>query len=338
MRLMFIPFFGCRSLFYFVCCFQCVSVSAPLHLSAYTESYVTAELDKLVNNRLYTDLLVMEEEEVTTEESSKESEPAKKGGSGSTQEPEPTPSDSAKPSSSKDVPAAKPSRKRKKRTKPQPTTPLQKLGHWRSKNPGIIMPPQYAKQTYKGAAPLYSLSNTSQLSRLAEYLVDNAGLNIAHTPKDGDCLYHSCRVAMDLPQEYVPQIMKRQIIVFLAQNAKVCSEIFNPTIQGIYGESRMDPEQYESLKKAKALSPKQIEKQELPGPFSYLGYLKHQLKEGTWGDEIMVAAMSMMWQITVTILYAETLTEHRIRHDRLIGKVDMVVVSCGGCHYIGASE
>ena len=77
--------------------------------------------------------------------------------------------------------------------------------------------------------------------------------------------------------------------LFLAQNAKVCSEIFNPTIQ-----PRMDPEQYQSLKKAKALSPKQIEKQELPGPFSYLGYLKHQLKPGSWGDEIIVTAMSMM--------------------------------------------
>ena len=143
---------------------------------------------------------------------------------------------------------------------------------------------------------------------------------------------------MDLPQEYVPMLMKRQIIVFMAQNANVCSEIFNPTIQGTYGEPRMDPEQYDSLKKANALSPKQIEKQELPGPFSYLGYLKYQLKEGSWGDEIIVAAMSMMWQIPVTIVYAETLTEHRIRHNRLIGKVDMVVVFCGGCHYVGASE
>ena len=306
-------------------------MSAPFHLSAYTDAYVTAELDKLVTNRLYTDVLVMDDEEVTEEESSKE------GGSGSTQEPAPTPSVPPKPSTSKSAPS-KPSRKRGIPKEPKPPTPLQKLGHWRSQNPDIKMPPLYSKQTYKGAAPLYSLSNASQLSRLTEYLVDNAGLNIAHTPKDGDCLYHSCRVAMDLPQEYVPQIMKRQIIVFMAQNAKVCSEIFNPTIQGIYGEPRMDPEQYESLKKAKALTPKQIERQELPGPFSYLGYLKHQLKQGTWGDEIMVTAMSMMWQITVTILYAETLTEHRIRHDRLIGKVDMVVVFCGGCHYIGASE
>ena len=305
---------------------------------------MTAELDKLVNNRLYTDILLMEEEEeeVTEEESSKETEPAKEGGSGSTQEPAPTPSDPADPakaSSSKVVPAAKPSRKRtRKRTEPKPATPLQKLGHWTSRNPGIKMPPLYSKQTYKGAAPLYSLSSSSQLSRLAEYLIDNAGLNIAHTPKDGSCLYHSCRVAMDIPQEYVPQIMKRQIITFMAQHAKLCSEIFNPTIQGTYGGSRMDPEEYKRLKEADELTPKQIEKQELPGPFSYLSYLRYQLREGSWGDGIMVTAMSMMWQITITILYAETLTEHRIRHDRLIGKVDMVLVFCGNCHYIGASE
>ena len=240
----------------------------------------------------------------------------------------PPPSTTSEPTTSKEAPS-KPGRKRSAPKVPKPPTPLQKLGHWAGQNPNIKMPGQYSRQIYKGAAPLYSLSNASQLSRISEYLYENAKLNIAHTPKDGDCLYHSCRVAMDLPQEYVPMLMKRQTIVFMAQNAKICSEIFNPTIQGTYGDPRMDPEQFESLKKAKALSPKQIAKQELPGPFSYLGYLKHQLKEGSWGDEIMVTAMSMMWQITVTILYAETLTEHRIRHDRLLGQVDMVVVFCG---------
>ena len=305
-------------------------MSAPLHLSAYTNAYVTAELDKLMTNTLYTDVLVMDDEEEQTQAEGE-------SGSGATEPPAPTPSAPPEPTTSKGA-SSKPSRKRGVQKEPKPPAPLQKLGHWAGQNPNIKMPGQYARQTYKGAAPLYSLSNASQLSRISEYLYENAGLNIAHTPKDGDCLYHSCRVAMDLPQEYVPLLMKRQIIVFMAQNAKICSEMFNPTIQGTYGEFRMDPEQYESLKKAKALSPKQIEKQELPGPFSYLGYLKHQLKEGSWGDEIMVAAMSMMWQIPVTILYAETLTEHRIRHDRLIGKVDMVVVFCGGCHYVGASE
>ena len=330
MRLTFVPFSAVDSMFYLLSLLFCVfSVSAPLHLSAYTDAYVTAELDKLMTNRLYTDVLVMEDEE---EQTQTEGEP----GSGATEPPAPTPSASSEPTTSKGAPS-KPSRKRGAQ-KEKPPTPLQKLGHWAGQNPNIKMPGQYARQTYKGAAPLYSLSNASQLSRISEYLYENAGLNIAHTPKDGDCLYHSCRVAMDLPQEYVPMLMKRQIIVFMAQNAKICSEIFNPTIQGTYGDARMDPEQFESLKKAKALSPKQIEKQELPGPFSYLGYLKHQLKEGSWGDEIMVTAMSMMWQITVTILYAETLTEHRIRHDRLVGKVDMVVVFCGGCHYVGASE
>ena len=76
----------------------------------------------------------------------------------------------------------------------------------------------------------------------------------------------------------------------------------------------------------------------MPGPFSYLTYLKHQLRDDTWADEIMVCVMSMMWQITITVVHAESLFEHRIRHDRYLRDVDLVLVFCGNCHYVGACK
>ena len=96
-----------------------------------------------MTNRLYTDVLVMEEEE----QSQEEGEP----GSGATEPPAPTP-DKPTASTSKSAPS-KPSRKRGAPKELKSPTPLQKLGHWAGQNPDIKMPGQYARQTYKGAAP-----------------------------------------------------------------------------------------------------------------------------------------------------------------------------------------
>ena len=45
-----------------------------------------------------------------------------------------------------------------------------------------------------------------------------------------------------------------------------------------------------------------------------------------------------MWQIAITIVYAETLVEQRFRHDRDLGDVDLVLIFCGGNHYCGAGN
>ena len=119
-------------------------MSAPLHLSAYTDAYVTAELDKLMTNRLYTDVLVMDDEE---EQTQAEGDP----GSGATEPPAPTPSVPPEPTTSKGAPS-KPSRKRGAQQEPKPPTPLQKLGHWAGQNPDIKMPGQYARQILQGSS------------------------------------------------------------------------------------------------------------------------------------------------------------------------------------------
>ena len=45
-----------------------------------------------------------------------------------------------------------------------------------------------------------------------------------------------------------------------------------------------------------------------------------------------------MWQIAITIVYAETLVEQRFRHDRDLGDADLVLIFCGGNHYCGAGN
>ena len=221
---------------------------------------------------------------------------------------------------------------------PPPPTKKEKLESWVSKDPNIKIPPKYSKQVYRGAASVFSLANASQLSRIGDYLWLNAEMELCSTPKDGACLYHAVRHGIDLPQECVYQILKRQLLVWLAQNARFGYELFHPTIQLIYGSEKLPQEKYDALKASNKLTKKQIEDQAMPGPFSYLTYLKHQLKDDTWADEVMVAAMSMMWQITITVVHAETLFEHRIRHDRYLRDVDLVLVFCGNSHYVGACK
>ena len=267
--------------------------AAPLALHAYTEAYVTAELDKLTGNRLFTDVLHCE---------------------------------TAKPVKEGEEPQA------------PPVTPKEKLDNWVSKDPNIKIPPKYPKQVYRGASSIFSLTNASQLSRIGDYLWLNAEMELCSTPKDGACLYHAIRHGIDLPQECVFQLLKRQIIVWLAQNAKFAYEFFYPTIQLVYGCERLSKEEYQALKDSGKLTKKQEIDQSMPGPFSYLTYLKHQLRDDTWADEIMVCVMSMMWQITITVVHAESLFEHRIRHDRYLRDVDLVLVFCGNCHYVGACK
>ena len=219
---------------------------------------------------------------------------------------------------------------------PTEPTPMQRTHSWVK---GKKLPPQYQRkkqERYKGGAGHYSLSNASQLIRICEYLWINGKLEICKTPLDGACLYHSMRWGADFPQEYVHQLIKRQIIVWMAQNADYCFNFYGDSIKGIYGGKRMSQAKYERKKKAGTLTPRQIHDQNEPGPFFFLGFLRYHLNDNSWGDEVLVDVCGKMWQIAITVVYAETLVEQRFRHDRELGDADMVLVFCGGNHYFAA--
>ena len=241
----------------------------------YTAAYVQAELDKLQTQSKFTKVLMLEKaKKKSVQEEDEGAEPA-----GSTRSSVP---------------------------EPPPPTPLQRSENWVSNHPDIKMPPLYARQEkYKGGSGMYSLANASELSRVGEYLHLNGRLEISPTPKDGACLYHAVRWGVDLPQEYVFQFLKRQIIMWMAENADYCLQELGETIEGVYGGTK--------------------ERENEPGPFSFLGFLKHHMDDSAWEDEIIVAALSRMWQITVTILMADSLIERRLRHNRNLDKVDSVL-------------
>ena len=75
---------------------------------------------------------------------------------------------------------------------------------------------------------------------------------------------------------------------------------------------------------------------EEPGPFSYLTYLKHILKRDSWGDEIMLVILSMVFQLRITIVTIPSLHGDPIRHINTLEKSDIVLLWSSGNHYLSA--
>lgn len=74
------------------------------------------------------------------------------------------------------------------------------------------------------------------------------------------------------------------------------------------------------------------------GPFSVKGYLKHHAKEKEWGDSLMLDLMSSGTSLRITVLNSRTCSEHRIRHNKSLVGVDIVLVFNGNTvngHYSG---
>ena len=76
--------------------------------------------------------------------------------------------------------------------------------------------------------------------------------------------------------------------------------------------------------------------QKLPGPFSFKTYLEYILTNGTWGDELVLVAFSLLTQTTITILDSDTLLETRIRHNHNLEDVNILLIHAGLAHYAGA--
>ena len=70
------------------------------------------------------------------------------------------------------------------------------------------------------------------------------------------------------------------------------------------------------------------------GPFSYLTYLEHILKHDSWGDEIRLVVLSMVFQLRITIVTIPSLHGDPICHLNTLEKSDIVLLCSGGNHYL----
>ena len=330
----------------FIICAAPNFVSDPdqLVLKAYTPAFVQSQIDLLKRQKKFTTKLILEKPKLPPKKSG---DPAKgqpadpKGGSAQSllmgqSDPEPqqgsAPKASADPTPTTDP---VPSSSHHTRSRDPKSVKIRKAGS----GTGAIIPPEYKKQrAYRGDASRYSLKNASQLRRLQDYLWFNGSLETCLTPKDGDCLYSALKWGIDFPQEYSADLLKRQVIVTICEHPDFFLRKLEIGIKGTYGGNRLTKEEYKKKEQDGTLEPDEIKDYSAPGPFSLVEYLEYIWKDGTWGDETFVAALSIQWQLASTVLNAEHLYEVRMRHDRPLAEVDLVVVHCGQNHYVGACK
>ena len=101
-----------------------------------------------------------------------------------------------------------------------------------------------------------------------------------------------------------------------------------------YGHPRMNADEFLRCWAAGELSQQEIDDQECPGPYSFLGYIKALLDDGFWGDEIILTVVSMMFQCGITVLDADTYLQTKICHAVPLKDADIVLVHCQGHHYV----
>ena len=283
--------------------------SAPLHIRGLTPGFVQAAIDHLNTSDLYTTKLLCGRYE---------------------------PPDEQQPGSSKPAHETRSSEKKK------PDLIEEAMGFSsdiRGKMPKPFSSKAVAEaEASRGAAKDFSLSNTYQLAILTAYLYLNGKYDLCSTPKDGSCLFSACKWGADFPVEYVNTLFRRDLVCFIAENADFFLPKMEDHIKGCYGGIRLSKEEYEQKKKAKTLTKSEEEEYHYPGPFSFKEYLEYILQDTTWGEELLIVAMSQRWQITITVVHGESLRESRVRHNRPLDEVDLVLVYCGNNHYVGASK
>ena len=107
----------------------------------------------------------------------------------------------------------------------------------------------------------------------------------------------------------------------------------------IYGAERLAPEVLEQKIKKKDISADDLRDQRLPGPLSFIDWVKLVNQESAYGDEIVILVMSLLWQLKITVLYADDLSEKKFRHNQRITQVDMLLVYSGETqHFVGAGR
>ena len=68
--------------------------------------------------------------------------------------------------------------------------------------------------------------------------------------------------------------------------------------------------------------------------YSFKDYVLYLLQSDTWGDELVLSVVSIMWDLKVTLIFPKTLKRFNIRHAEPDLKiVDIVVIHTGGMPY-----
>ena len=69
------------------------------------------------------------------------------------------------------------------------------------------------------------------------------------------------------------------------------------------------------------------------GLLTFKSYCRALLKRDFWGDEVVLYAISCMWNLCITVFNSHTDQEYRVRHGAIMDKADVNLVLNEGTHY-----
>ena len=187
-------------------------------------------------------------------------------------------------------------------------------------------------------AESFNLPDINTLLKVNKYVFNNGQWEIFPTPENGGCLFSALRTGLESPEEFRNSHLRYMIVLFICRNADFMYSFLDEHVAGNYDLERMDPAVYQAAKEEGSLTPAQIEAQNTPGPFSFIGYIEALLEDTFWGDHGVLLTVSMMWQVAITVITAEDFEENRIRHDRRLPKADFLLIYCGDSHYLGTCK
>ena len=178
-----------------------------------------------------------------------------------------------------------------------------------------------------------------QVCALYQFLKYNGNFSLVPTKEDGDCLYGAFRRQTDLPAEVADIHIKRCIVRTLCHHHSFFYGYLSHAIGMTYGHDSLAPEVLQDRIKKKTISSDDLRDQRLPGPLSFIDWIKMVLEESAYGYELVILVMSLIWQMKITVLYADDLTERKFRHNQRITQVEMLLVySADTQHFVGAGK
>lgn len=131
-------------------------------------------------------------------------------------------------------------------------------------------------------------------------------------PGDGSCQFNAAFSQIYLDPKIVEdgsfdcEHFKLQIIAHACMNIELVAPHLKPEILGIYGNGKP------------------------AGPFSLKGWLRYHIsKRKVWGDGGTLGLLASGTSQRITIVYANTGAEVRLRHDKPINEVDIVLIFNG---------
>ena len=188
------------------------------------------------------------------------------------------------------------------------------------------------------ANEMYGLSNMEDLKRIMLYLKQYCRLTPKAVQARGACMVASIRRCAAVPYEYTNSHLRCQIVVFICNMAEYLFPMLQVHIKGNYGHARLSRSQFRRKEREGTLTPQERNDYNEPGPFSLVSYLEAFLDKGFYGDEITLVVMSMMWQLRITVLQAETQIQTKIHHSNILARMDMVLVRTSQLHYFPAGK